>query len=278
VINILQKQLIKILVLYSVFGLGLLTIPSFASSNRVQISSFEFTLSDGTIHSISEYTDKGQTPILLEWGASWCTACDVNLRAMSELYPSFKNDINFLSLSFGGSGDTLENLNSLNSGYYSQNNIEWPLGLDHTNKARDLGVANGFFTFLTPSLEIFKTYQYVAIVSAGQKNQLRQDLNALLQGETLNDQDSKDSLQSPAAGGFPFELVVILAVVGIAGFGFYYSKQRNKLSKNAQIRLSQSSSRQKKNLTALKSELETVNDDNRLNRRPVKRKKGGHRR
>ena len=150
--------------------------------------------------------------------------------------------------------------------------------MDHTNKARDLSVANGFFTFLTPSLEIFKTYQYVAIVSAGQKNQLRQDLNALLQGETLNDQDSKDSLQSPAAGGFPFELVVILAVVGIAGFGFYYSKQRNKLSKNAQIRLSQSSSRQKKNLTALKSELETENGDNHLKRRPVKRKKGGHRR
>lgn len=95
----LQKRLLLLLQLMFIglVGISVVEVDSFTES--ISVNSFEFTHTNGTILSLSSYSDK---PILLEWGASWCSTCHINLATMNELYPEFGNDINFISLSYGG--------------------------------------------------------------------------------------------------------------------------------------------------------------------------------
>ena len=201
------------LIFVSIFSLIILSANIL---NGGAINSFDFTLKDGTVHNIIEYTDK---PILLEWGASWCVACEANLKAMNEIHHLYKDKVNFISLSFGGSGDDLDDLSTgAFEGIY-----DWPIGLDTSNKAADLSVANGQLMFLKPDLSLYQIWTYTVIISQEQKDQLKTTLNELIvesEGiESATETKNAGTQEEQLTNASGFESITILSTFVIIGVG-----------------------------------------------------------
>ncbi|MFW9777577.1 MAG: TlpA family protein disulfide reductase [Candidatus Heimdallarchaeota archaeon] len=107
--------------------------PNSVQESFAAISAFDFTLTNGTIVNILNFTDK---PILLEWSASWCSICALNHDNIDTIYAEYKDRINFLSISYKGSGDDLSKVISMKGSY------EWEFGLDHLNWAQTFNAQN----------------------------------------------------------------------------------------------------------------------------------------
>lgn len=110
---------------------------------------------DESVVNISDY---GSKPILLEWAASWCGNCKANIEKMYEIYPQYSDKVNFLTVSFGGSGDDLDDVASLKT--KGDITYPWDFSLDHTNYASEVGARNSHTWILTPDLELFENWGY----------------------------------------------------------------------------------------------------------------------
>jgi thiol-disulfide isomerase/thioredoxin len=164
---------------------------------------FEFTLMNSTIVELSDYTDK---PVLVHWVASWCSTCRQNQGHINTIYDTYKDQVNFLSISFGGSGDAIEDLNKL------EVNNRWDIGLDHTNYAATVGKRNSHMWILNTDMTLFVNW------GAGihSPNKIAEELNKLL--EIDEDPDFGSDTLLPLQGnllliGFSIIIVIALAVL-----------------------------------------------------------------
>ncbi len=128
---------------------------------------FEFQLTNETVVNINVYTGK---PTVIDWAASWCTICKANQRAMNALYEDYKSVVNFVSISYGNSRDTLSDVLSMKGTY------EWDFGLDINNIAKTYQVTNGYVWVLDETLTLVQAFNYTTITSS----QLQNALNPLL--------------------------------------------------------------------------------------------------
>ncbi|MHA2365966.1 MAG: TlpA family protein disulfide reductase [Candidatus Hodarchaeales archaeon] len=238
-----------------------------ANVKAPSINSFNFTHIDGSIRALSEYTDK---PILIEWGASWCSTCKANLKVMDDLYPSYKNRVHFLSISYGGSGDMISDITS--SAYMGD--YEWDFGLDHTNVANTLNVRNGYMTLLSPELEISNNW---AGLIEFKKDELTSAMDTLI----LLNSDSSIVSSSLSSSSTPtetddipaFEILITLFILLSGGLTYAFLRQRQTgVNKTSEI-VEKSSIKQQEKLQALKQVLVKKEGEEKQSRHPSRRKR-----
>ena len=149
------------------------------------IKNFQFEDTDRNNRSISEYTT--QEFLLLHWGASWCPLCKTNNAAISSLYSqgTFEGEVTYLSLSYGGSGDDLDDVIDDKASY------EWDFGLDINNYAAETEVSpkprNAHTWIVNQNMEVVHIWSYQTVSSS----QLKEKLNELLDGGS-QDSSSQD--------------------------------------------------------------------------------------
>lgn len=142
---------------------------------------FEFQLVNNTVVNINVYVGK---PTVIDWAASWCTICKANQRAMNALYDDYKESVNFVSISYGNSGDDLTDVLSMKGTY------EWDFGLDINNIANTYQVTNGYLWVLDESLTLIESFNYTTITST----QLQNALNPLLGITSTAEENPSESL------------------------------------------------------------------------------------
>ena len=81
---------------------------------------FQFTLLNNTKSKLSDYRGK---PILIDFMATWCAPCKLQVKVLRSLWPTYKGKVIFLSISVD-ERDTLGRLRS----YGEANNITWIMG------------------------------------------------------------------------------------------------------------------------------------------------------
>ena len=149
-----------------------------AESDVQSIQDFQFEDTDGNTRSISEYTT--QEFLLLHWGASWCGLCKSNNAAIGSLYSqgTFENEVTYLSLSYGGSGDDLDDV------IEDKSNYKWDFGLDINNYAAETEVSpsprNAHTWIVNQNMEVVHIWSYQTVSS----NQIKEKINALLNGDS----------------------------------------------------------------------------------------------
>lgn len=135
-----------------------------------QTYNFEFTTTDNEIRNINDYSDK---PIVLDWAASWCSICKENQKAFNRIYDQYQSDVNFISISFGGSGDDIDDVKLMKGAY------PWTFGFDHSNAYEDYDVANGYVWILTVDLSLAQEWEYTVV----SEDDLTTAIDAVLAGE-----------------------------------------------------------------------------------------------
>ncbi|MFX0092339.1 MAG: peroxiredoxin family protein [Candidatus Hodarchaeota archaeon] len=164
------------------FGSSIAYIQSNDLDVKTNTSSFDFTLTNGTIVNLDNYNDK---PILLEWSASWCSVCELNLGTIETMYDDYKDLIHILSISYGGSGDDLNDVISM------KGNRPWDFGLDHTNYANTVSATNGDTWILYPNLTVAKIWKHAIV----QKSVLQDSLDSvLLELNLINETRANNSI------------------------------------------------------------------------------------
>ncbi len=148
----------KRLTLASAFFLGILFFSSIPPTSAVLTADFEFQLTTGEVVNISDYKGK---PVLIEWAATWCSTCKKNQENLNLIYDTYKDNITFISISYGGSRDTLEDVKDMKS----SRGYDWDFGLDINNYASEVKTANGYNWLLSADLKVLKTWNST-IVSA----------------------------------------------------------------------------------------------------------------
>ena len=149
-----------------------------AESDVQSVQDFQFEDTDGNTRSISEYTT--QEFLLLHWGASWCGLCKSNNAAIGSLYSqgTFENEVTYLSLSYGGSGDDLDDV------IEDKSNYKWDFGLDINNYAGETEVSpsprNAHTWIVNQNMEVVHIWSYRTVSS----NQIKEKINALLNGDS----------------------------------------------------------------------------------------------
>ncbi len=141
---------------------------------------FEFQALNGTIVSTSAFEGK---PVVLDWAASWCPTCKATQRSMNAIYDDYKDFVTFVSISYGGSGDDLKDVQEMKGNY------EWLFGLDINNYADQYDVSNGYVWIIDKNLEIAKAYNY-SIVSS---SELMEELDKLIDPVTVTTTDESGS-------------------------------------------------------------------------------------
>ncbi|MHA2272620.1 MAG: TlpA family protein disulfide reductase [Candidatus Hodarchaeales archaeon] len=196
-----------LLLLVFSFLLGQSATPG-ASSVTTTIEDFSFTKTDDSIVSLYAFSGK---PVILEWGASWCSVCKENQETMDELYALYSDSVHFISLSYGGSGDSLSDVARMkNDGSYP-----WTFGLDHTNVASTHQVRNGHLWILDSSFNLVKEWGKSIVQASAIQDELNPLLSPEEQQPTIQDDDSLLPFDNIFFVGF-----VIVAVLGIAGIAF----------------------------------------------------------
>lgn len=231
------------------------------------IPPFEIKLLNGTISNIGSFQGK---PIVLEWAASWCLSCEDTQRAMKAIYPLYKNSANFISVSYGGSGDTLKDIKDMkNRGGY-----QWEFVKDDTNYAATVPIGPGSLWILDSSLKIVKDWRGVILTS----NDIQNGLNSLL------DADKQQPLINPNAntpGTFradnPLFILFFGLVIGLVLTIVVVKIKEHNISVNVEQELSKSDKKLSNELSSLKSivteENKTSNSSSILSRnRPNKRR------
>lgn len=187
------------------------------ASRQTTIPDFPFTTTDGSVVNLADFTGK---PLIVEWAASWCGICKENQKVMNELYPLYNESVHFISISYGGSGDTLGDVSAMKN----DRGYSWTFGLDHTNVAATHEVRNGYLWVLDSNYTLIKEWH--SILQAGA---IQSELNPLLSPEeqqgTVDDEESLLPLGNIFFVGFV--AVTILAVVGIVALRIFNKKLQN---------------------------------------------------
>lgn len=204
-IQLLLKATLLLLVFS--FSLGHSVTPGTSSIAKV-IEDFSFTTTDDSI--VSLYTFSGK-PVILEWGASWCGVCKENQAAMGQLYALYGDSVHFISLSYGGSGDSLSDVARMkNDGSYP-----WIFGLDHANVAATHQVSNGYLWILDSNFNLAKEWGKSILQASAIQNELNPLLNPEDQQPLIENDDSILPFDNVFFVGF-----LIVAFLGIAGVSF----------------------------------------------------------
>lgn len=179
------------LLFLSMLNTGLLSQEKKNSTFKyTKISSFEIKLTNSTTIGLQDYTNK---PIVLNWGASWCPICKANLVTMNNIYDSAKPYFNFLTVSYGGSGDKLNDIIGLkNIGPYG-----WDFGLDSSDAASTFKVTNGYLWILNTNLELVAKWNYTIVP----QDQLVNAMNNLLSSTVIQSGSNKTSTSQPLISG-----------------------------------------------------------------------------
>lgn len=184
----------KVLSIATALFLGLLFFASIPHTSATLTADFQFETTEGRTVDISDYKGK---PVLLEWGASWCSTCKKNQESMNQIYDDYKENVTFISLSYGGSRDGLSDVQDMkNSRHY-----EWIFGLDINNYAKKVGVANGYTWLLSSNLEVVKTWNYTIVSAKGYADAISELLG------TPNTVATSESIVS-----FPFYFLSLIAI------------------------------------------------------------------
>ena len=141
---------------------------------QAAVSDFEFQRTDESTRSLSDYTEKQL--IVIHWGASWCPLCKRNNVAISRIYSEYTNDVNFLSINYGGSGDNLDDVKDDKGGY------QWDFGLDVNDFAGSTDISpepRNAHTWVIKSstLEVVKIWSYQTVSSSTLSNEIDRWLN-----------------------------------------------------------------------------------------------------
>ena len=193
----------------SVINPSILSYERTNASNLTKINSFDIELTNGTTVSLKDFTNK---PIVLNWGASWCPICKANMKTMNNILDSAIPYFNFITLSYGGSKDTLNDIIGLkNIGPYN-----WTFGFDVNDVASNFKITNGYLWVLNTNLEIVQAWNYTIVP----QDQL---VNAMSTLHPITVDSANKSLfflfNNPLFllfGGF-----IILAVIAIVVIRFY---------------------------------------------------------
>lgn len=175
----------------------------------LNIENFSFTSVEGNEIQISDFVGK---PIVIDWGATWCDICKNNQRSILEIYPSFQEKVHFISLSYGGSGDSIESYAKIKS----DGGYPWLFGVDTDNYAKDVGLSTGTVWVLDSNLNLQKQWLY-QLVSA---NDIASTINSALTPENIVTESFARNVQ-PTLLEDPFVLVFVLGIgLTIVAIGF----------------------------------------------------------
>ena len=130
---------------------------------------FEFLTTESITESLSNYTEK---PILLKWAASWCGVCKLNQNNMKLIYDDYKENVTFITISYGGSNDDLDNVQWMKD----RGPYDWLFGLDFDDYASTVGAVNGHMWILNADLTLYQKWGK-SIVPIGD---LRTTLNGVI--------------------------------------------------------------------------------------------------
>ena len=187
-----------------------------AESDVQPIQDFQFEDTDGNTRSISEYTT--QEFLVLHWAASWCGLCKSNNRAISTLYSqgTFEDEVTYLSLSYGGSGDDLDDVIEDKASY------EWDFGLDINNYAAETEVSpspkNADTWIVNQNMEVVQIWQNQLVGSS----QLKEKINELLDGGSQGGNDESGVELPVSSGTITLAFIIIgvpvlsIVIIGIA--------------------------------------------------------------
>ncbi len=152
-------------ILISSFLITFILIQGIMPAQAQTSHDFEFTLLDSSVVSLSDYSDK---PIILDWSASWCTFCKENQKTFEKMHPEYKNLVEFITISYGGSGDDLSDVKSMKD----RGNYNWTFALDHTDYASTVGTQNADIWILDTNRQIVKEWDHAIVGQTTLSNEL----------------------------------------------------------------------------------------------------------
>jgi len=130
------KSLISIILFLTLF-LGFYSLSPAQSSSNADLEkapNFEVTTLEGNTVSLEQSVEENK-PIVVYFTASWCPTCAKNWPVFSELYPEYRDDLNFISISIDPT-DTKEVISNL----VEEEGITYPSTWGHPNIMVDFGV------------------------------------------------------------------------------------------------------------------------------------------
>lgn len=107
---------------------------SSSNSDLEKAPDFEVTTLEGNTVSLEKSLEEDK-PMIVYFTASWCPTCAKNWPVFSELYPEYKDDLNFISISIDPT-DTEEVISNL----VEEEGITYPSTWGHPNIMVDFGV------------------------------------------------------------------------------------------------------------------------------------------
>lgn len=125
------------LVLFLTLFAGLVTSGSAQNATNADLEkapNFEVTTLEGSSVSLEQSIEENK-PMVVYFSASWCPTCAKNWPVFSELYPEFKDDLNFISISIDPT-DTKEVISEL----VEDQGITYPSTWGHPGIMVDFGV------------------------------------------------------------------------------------------------------------------------------------------
>lgn len=140
--NLLIKRMLKTkhflsTVLFFALFAGLYTIgiaQSSSNSDLEKAPAFEVTTLEGNTVSLEKSLEENK-PMVVYFTASWCPTCAKNWPVFSEIYPEYKDELNFISISIDPT-DTKEVISNL----VEEEGITYPSTWGHPNIMIDFGV------------------------------------------------------------------------------------------------------------------------------------------
>ena len=133
---------------------------------------FNFQLPDSSIQSLNQNDSR---LIVIDWAASWCPICKENQKNIDNIYDTYKDFVNFITISYGGSGDDLSDLVTMQGSY------PWTFGLDHENFASQVSVSNAYVWLLTPDRYLQDEWAYTVVP----QNSMVTAIDNVLNGMTI---------------------------------------------------------------------------------------------
>lgn len=114
------------------YSLGIAQSPS--NEDLEKAPNFEVTTLDGNTVNLEKSLEEDK-PMIVYFTASWCPTCAKNWPVFSELYPEYKDDLNFVSISIDPT-DTKEVISNL----VEEEGITYPSTWGHPDIMVDFGV------------------------------------------------------------------------------------------------------------------------------------------